>query len=77
MSGAGKPTMHPRTLFGNDDAVSPVLGVVLMIAISVIIAAAIGNFVLGLGDTASNTAPSASFEFDYEGRFRYLQRTRW
>lgn len=69
--------MHLRTLFGSDDAVSPGIGVILMVAISVIIAAVIGTFVLGLGDTVSNTVPSASFEFDYEGRFRYLQRTRW
>ena len=34
----------------DDDAVSPVIGVILMVAITVILAAVIGTFVLGLGD---------------------------
>ncbi|MFB6283967.1 MAG: type IV pilin [Halobacteria archaeon] len=33
-----------------DDAVSPVIGVILMVAITVILAAVIGTFVLGLGN---------------------------
>jgi flagellin-like protein len=49
----------------NDDAVSPVIGVILMVAITVILAAVIATFVLGLGDQVSNTAPQASFDFDY------------
>jgi len=32
------------------DAVSPAVGVILMVAITVILAAVIGTFVLGLGD---------------------------
>ena len=32
------------------EAVSPVIGVILMVAITVILAAVIGTFVLGLGD---------------------------
>jgi flagellin-like protein len=58
--------MQPTTLFDDDDAVSPVIGVILMVAITVILAAVIGTLVLGLGDQASNTAPSASFSFEYE-----------
>jgi flagellin-like protein len=42
-------------------AVSPVIGVILMVAITVILAAVIGTFVLGLGDQLSDTAPQASF----------------
>jgi flagellin-like protein len=34
-----------------DRAVSPVIGVILMVAITVILAAVIGTFVLGLGDS--------------------------
>jgi len=41
-------------------AVSPVIGVILMVAITVILAAVIGTFVLGLGDQVSNTTPQAS-----------------
>ncbi|KAB1189979.1 type IV pilin [Haloferax sp. MBLA0076] len=46
-------------------AVSPVIGVILMVAITVILAAVIGTFVLGLGDQVSETAPQASFSFEY------------
>jgi flagellin-like protein len=58
--------MNFKQLFTDDDAVSPVIGVILMVAITVILAAVIGTFVLGLGDQVSNTAPSASFTFDFE-----------
>ncbi|WP_049909079.1 type IV pilin [Halorubrum saccharovorum] len=44
-----------------DRAVSPVIGVILMVAITVILAAVIGTFVLGLGDQLGETAPQASF----------------
>jgi flagellin-like protein len=49
----------------NDDsrAVSPVIGVILMVAITVILAAVIGTFVLGLGDSVES-APQASITFD-------------
>jgi flagellin-like protein len=53
---------------GKDErAVSPVIGVILMVAITVILAAVIGTFVLGLGENVQSTAPSASFAFDYDG----------
>ena len=45
---------------GYDRAVSPVIGVILMVAITVILAAVIGTFVLDLGQSAGNSAPSAS-----------------
>jgi flagellin-like protein len=46
-------------------AVSPVIGVILMVAITVILAAVIGSFVLGLGQDV-DSAPQASFNFDQE-----------
>jgi flagellin-like protein len=58
-------TMQFTNLLGDDDAVSPVIGVILMVAITVILAAVIGTFVLGLGDQVSNTSPTASFTFDF------------
>jgi flagellin-like protein len=58
--------MEFTNLFGDDDAVSPVIGVILMVAITVILAAVIGTFVLGLGDQVSNTSPQASFSFDFD-----------
>ena len=57
--------MNIKQLIHGDDAVSPVIGVILMVAITVILAAVIATFVLGLGDSVSNTAPQASFSFDY------------
>nr|WP_227230907.1 type IV pilin N-terminal domain-containing protein [Salinirubrum litoreum] len=48
---------------GEDRAVSPVIGVILMVAITVILAAVIGTFVLGLGDSLQNTTPTASVNF--------------
>jgi flagellin-like protein len=57
--------MQVRNLFVEDDAVSPVIGVILMVAITVILAAVIGAFVLNLGGQVSNNAPQAAFGFDY------------
>ena len=48
-----------------DRAVSPVIGVILMVAITVILAAVIGTFVLGLGDRVSQASPNANFGFSY------------
>ena len=60
--------IQPEFLQSNDDrAVSPVIGVILMVAITVILAAVIATFVLGLGDSLSNNAPQASFDFDPNG----------
>ncbi len=56
--------MDFRQLFDDDRAVSPVIGVILMVAITVILAAVIGTFVLGLGDQVQSTTPQASFGFE-------------
>ena len=57
--------MDIKELFTDDSAVSPVIGVILMVAITVILAAVIGSFVLNLGGSLNDTAPQASFGFDY------------
>lgn len=57
--------MKLKQLFTDDDAVSPVIGVILMVAITVILAAVIATFVLGLGESVSSTAPQAQFDEDY------------
>jgi len=57
--------MQLNTLLTEDRAVSPVIGVILMVAITVILAAVIGTFVLGLGDQVSDNAPQASFTFEF------------
>jgi flagellin-like protein len=54
-------------LFGGDErGVSPVIGVILMVAITVILAAVIGFFVLDLGSNQEQT-PQASFEVQSNG----------
>lgn len=53
--------MRATSIDGSDRAVSPVIGVVLMVAITVILAAVIGTFVLGLSDSLTTTPPQASF----------------
>ena len=55
--------MELKQLFRDDNAVSPVIGVILMVAITVILVAVIASFVLGLGDQ-NNPAPTADFNFD-------------
>ncbi|MFB6236378.1 MAG: type IV pilin [Halopenitus sp.] len=55
--------MQIKNLFEDDRAVSPVIGVILMVAITVILAAVIGTFVLGLGDSLSQQSPQATYEW--------------
>ena len=55
-----KQHSHSNT---EDRAVSPVIGVILMVAITVILAAVIGTFVLGLGESVEQN-PSAGVTVD-------------
>ena len=47
-------------------AVSPVIGVILMVAVTVILAAVIGTFVTGIGSDVQPSA-QAGVTFDYDG----------
>lgn len=57
--------MKFKSLFTDEDAVSPVIGVILMVAITVILAAVIGAFVLGIGGS-QEAAPQATLSFSYD-----------
>ena len=57
--------MDLKKLFTEDRAVSPVIGVILMVAITVILAAVIGAFVLGIGGE-QEAAPQASLSFSLD-----------
>ena len=57
--------MDLKKLFTEDRAVSPVIGVILMVAITVILAAVIGAFVLGIGGDQEST-PQASISLDLD-----------
>jgi len=63
-----------KRLFTDEEAVSPVIGVILMVAITVILAAVIGAFVLDLGGKTSAT-PQANFEGDYDNSLGELTLT--
>jgi len=67
--------MQLKRILSDDDAVSPVIGVILMVAITVILAAVIATFVLGLGEQVSSTAPQASFTFEYNEDDTFLTIT--
>lgn len=57
--------MQLTKLLVADRAVSPVIGVVLVIAITVVLAGIIGTSVLGLGQNVQS-APQTNFEFDFD-----------
>jgi flagellin-like protein len=57
--------MKITDLFQDDDAVSPVIGVILMVAITVILAAVIGAFVLDIGGSQEKV-PQASWDFSQD-----------
>lgn len=52
-------------LVTDDDAVSPVIAVILMVAVTVILGAIIGSLVLGVGSEQAK-APQASLAYDYD-----------
>ena len=55
--------MKIRVLACEDDAVSSVLGVVLMVAVTIVLAAVIGTFVLGIGQDLTDPSPQVTFEY--------------
>ena len=55
--------MDLKKLFTEERAVSPVIGVILMVAITVILAAVIGAFVLGIGGDQEQT-PQATLSIE-------------
>ena len=57
--------MYLVALLDDEEAVSPVIGVVLMVAITVILAAVVGTFVLGVGAQMQHTAPNVQMSFSY------------
>jgi len=60
--------MQFKRLLTDDDAISPVIGVILMVAITVLLAATVASFVLGFGDQ-NDPGIRASFDFDYDSDY--------
>ena len=55
-----------KQMLQDEGAVSPVIGVILMVAVTVVLGAVIGAFVFGIGDKLSEPAPNAQLNFDYD-----------
>jgi flagellin-like protein len=58
--------MRVARVVADEEAVSPVIGIILMVAVTVILAAVIGTFVLGIGQSTSEPTPQVSWEFQYD-----------
>ncbi len=56
--------MDIERLFTDEEAVSPVIGVIMMVAVTVILASVVGTFALGLGES-QDTAPQSTWKTDY------------
>lgn len=65
--------MHPkftfdRSGFGDDDrGVTPVISVVLVVALTVIVAALVGSNALGMANHSAHAAPNVGFHTHWEG----------
>ncbi|WP_323676914.1 type IV pilin N-terminal domain-containing protein [Halorubellus sp. PRR65] len=57
--------MKVTVLFSADKAVSSTIGVVLMVAVTVILAAAVGSFALGLAEESTKKTPTATVETEW------------
>ncbi|WP_439025815.1 type IV pilin [Haloarchaeobius sp. DT45] len=57
--------MQLRALLTDDDALSPVIGVVLMVAVTVVLSAAIGAFVLDIGSQVTQKSPNVVVGYDF------------
>lgn len=58
--------MHLRALFTDDRAVSPVIGAVMLVAMTVIFGTSAGVVIMNLSDQMSTDKPRANFEVAYE-----------
>ena len=59
--------MDGNGIRADDSGVSPVIGIVLMVAITVLLAATVAAFVFGFGDSARDAeTPTVALGFDYE-----------
>lgn len=57
--------MQLRRFIADDEAMSPVIGVTLVVAMTIILAAVIGTFVLGLGENLQESPPQTNFDYRY------------
>jgi FlaG/FlaF family flagellin (archaellin) len=55
--------MDLRGFCADEDAVSSVLGAILMVAVTIILAAIVGTFVLGIGEGLTSETPQVVFDY--------------
>ena len=58
--------MDLGTFLRSDAAAAPVIGVVLMVAVTVVLAAVVGTFAIGLGAGGPESPPTAKFDVEYD-----------
>lgn len=58
--------MQVSQVVRDETAVSPVIGTILLVAITVILATIIGVFAVGLGEQAQTDVPNVDFDYDYD-----------
>jgi len=58
--------MKLQELFTDDSAVSPVIGVILMVAITVLLAATAASFFLGISEDSQTETPTVAVSFNYD-----------
>lgn len=63
-----------RSVRAEQRGVTPVVGIILVVAITVILAATVAAFALGFG-AETNTTPSAAFEWEYDADADELEVT--
>lgn len=59
--------MVDPTSSSDDRGVSPVIGVILMVALTVILATVLGTVVLDFASGVSEQPPQAAFDYEFEG----------
>jgi FlaG/FlaF family flagellin (archaellin) len=57
--------MKFRGLLADEDALSPVIGVVLMVALTVVLSASVGVFVLDIGSQVTQQTPNAVVQYEF------------
>lgn len=65
-----------QRIVDDETGVSPVIGVILMVAVTVIVAAVIGSSALGVADEVSETPPKAQFEMEMIEEAEIARATR-
>lgn len=65
--GGGQGRMMKDHALRNDSrGVTPVVGIILLISITVLLAATVGAFVMGLEEDVQQSAPTVAMQFDYD-----------